>query len=108
MSEVSRLEEFRQLAPIAACEFTQLVVDNPAQFALITAGSVVAMRAAVNIVRPRTPLQGLALMVVLQAGLPVLARTAMDRGWLRFRVRDADGNLVPLVPGKAENAASEA
>lgn len=102
------VERFRLAVPDAVAEVARVVVDNPGQFALVIAGTVVLTRAAANIVRPRTPLQAVALMVVLQAGLPVLAKTAMDRGWLRFRVRDADGKLVPLVPGKAEDAAAQA
>lgn len=92
-------ERFRRTLPAAAAQVTQLVVDNPAQFALVIAGTVVTARAAFNIVRPRTPLEGLALMVVLQVGLPALATAAIDRGWLKFRVRDEDGNLIPLAPG---------
>jgi hypothetical protein len=55
--------------------------------------------AARNIVRPKTAAEALALAVVLQVGLPVLATEAVKRGWLKFRVRDEDGCLVPLELG---------
>jgi hypothetical protein len=98
-----RLEQLRQGLPDAAAAVTQVIVDNPGQFALIAAGALVAMRAAANIIRPRTPLEALALMVVLQVALPPLAMHAVSRGWLKLKVRDADGCLVPLeIPARAE------
>lgn len=91
-----RLDEIRDRLPAAAARFTELIVDNPAQFGLLIAGTIVVTRAAVNIVRPRTPLEAFALMVVLQIGLPLLATKALERGWLQLQVRDEDGQLVPL------------
>lgn len=93
----SRLEKYRREIPQGVKDVTQVVVDNPGQFALLLAGSVVIGRAAANIVRPRTALEALALMVVLQVGIPVLAAKAIGQGWIRLRVRDADGCLVPLA-----------
>lgn len=78
----------------------QVVVDNPGQVAAVAAATIVLTRAAVNAVRPRTAVEGLALMLVLQLAVPKLAQLAVERGYLRFRVRDADGKLVPMVPGK--------
>jgi hypothetical protein len=86
--------------PEAVQRVTQVLVDNPGQFALIAAGTLVAARAAMNIVRPRTPLQALALFVVLEVGLPKAVMLAAEKGWLTFRVRDEDGQLVPLVIGE--------
>lgn len=84
--------------PELARATVQLAVDNPAQVGLVVAGSIVATRAALNIVRPRTPLEALALFVVLQVGVPVLATKAIEHGWLSLRVRDEAGRLVPLRP----------
>jgi hypothetical protein len=97
----SRIEQLRVQVPVLAEKLTQLVVDNPAQFALLFAGGIVLGRVAGRMVRPRTALEGLALMTVLQAGVPLLATQAIERGWIRFKVRDEDGQLVPLIPGKA-------
>jgi hypothetical protein len=97
-----RIEQLREQLPGTVAKVTQVVVDNPGQFALITAGTVVLYRAALNLVRPRTPLEAAALLVVLQIGLPKLAMAAVDRGWLTFRIRDADGRLIPLITGKVE------
>lgn len=99
--ETGPVEMFRQAAPEIVSRMTQLVVDNPGQFALIIAGSMVATRAAMNIVRPRNAAEALALMVVLQVGLPVFGLHAIRKGWLKFKVRDEDGCLVPLEPGDA-------
>jgi hypothetical protein len=87
----SRVEQLRVQVPALAEKITQLVVDNPAQFALLMAGGIVLGRAAVNIVRPRTGLEALALAAVLQAGVPLLASQVLERGWIRLRVRDEDG-----------------
>jgi hypothetical protein len=98
----SPLERFRLALPEAAGKAAQIVADNPGQFALLMAGTVVLTRVAARIVRPRTPLESVALMIVLQVGLPQLAMTAMARGWLKFRLRDDDGNLISFIPGEVE------
>lgn len=92
------IDRAAQQLPGAMATFTQLLVDNPAQFALVASGSFVITRAAVSIVRPRTPAQALALFVFLQLAMPKLAMAAVDKGWITFRVRDAEGCLVPLRP----------
>jgi len=89
-------------APATAAEVTQVIIDNPFPMLAIGAGTVVAVRLAGNLVRPRTALEALALMAILQLTLPKLAHMAIDRGWLTFRVRDLEGRLVPVVHGKAE------
>jgi hypothetical protein len=97
-----RAEAMRKVLPGTVAGMTQVVIDNPGQFALVMAGGMVAARAAFNLVKPKTPLECLALAVVLQVGLPMLAMKSVERGWLKFRTRDADGNLVPLVTGRQD------
>jgi hypothetical protein len=103
---ISRIEQLRQGLPEAVGRMAQVVADNPGQFALILAGTVVASQVAFNLMKPRSVGQALALMIVLNVGLPKLAAAAIERGWITFRVRDADGNLVPLVIGKADAPAA--
>ena len=100
------LEQFRQKIPGTIGQMAQIVVDNPGQFALITAGTMVAAQMAVNLMKPRTPGQALALFIVLQVTLPKLAWAAVEKGWITFRVRDCDGQLVALMTGEAKNAAA--
>lgn len=104
----SRVEEYRVGIPETIKETVQVVVDNPSQFALIGASTVVAGRIMTNLMRPRNPLEALAMMAVLHVGLVSLAAIATERGWLKFRIRDEDGKLVPLIPGKAETDAAPA
>lgn len=91
-----RLEQGRRQVPRVIGDMAQIVVDNPGQFVLVGSGVVVFTKVMANAMRPRTPLQALALFVVCHAGSMVLLRKAMEAGLLRFRVRDEDGNLVPL------------
>lgn len=93
------VDQLRTEAPVLAAEFTQLAVDNPGQFAVLIAGTVVITRAAFNLVRPRTPLQAVALMIVLEVGVPRLAAAALEHGWIRLRVRDDHGRLIDYEPG---------
>lgn len=96
MSITRRLAELREAAPDAAAAVVRAVADNPGQMVLICAASMVAARAAGNLVRPRTGIQALALCVVLSAGMGKLTTVAIDRGWIDFRVRGADGEPVSL------------
>jgi hypothetical protein len=89
-------------APEGAAVITQTIIDNPGPIAVVGAGAIVATRIAVRAMRPRTGLEAIALIVLLQLTLPKLAGLAVERGWLTFRVRDCEGRLVPLVPGKVE------
>lgn len=91
-----RIEEARRVLPEVAGRITQLLVDNPGQFGLLVAGDVVAGRVLLNLVRPRTAAEALAVMAVLVAGLPALNMLAVRKGWIRLRIRDDDGALVPL------------
>lgn len=89
--------ELRQSLPAKVARVTELAVDNPGPLVLLVAGDIVLTRTVMNLVRPRTPLEGLAVMVVLMAGLPALAGHAISRGWIRLRIRDENGNLIPLL-----------
>lgn len=102
LTPAGRLEAARRELPFAVQRFTQFVVDNPGQMALLAAGTVAVMCAARNIARPRTVIEVLALQLVLTAGAPLAVRQAVDRGWLTFRVRDDDGNLVAARPQAGE------
>jgi hypothetical protein len=95
---LERLDDAVQKLPGAIGQITQVVIDNPGQMALIACGTIVATRAAINIVRPRTALEALALMVFLQIAIPRAAIAAIDKGWLTIRIRDDGGRLVPLEP----------
>lgn len=93
----SRIENYRREIPKTVTAMTQVVVDNPGQFALMTAGAFVIGSAARNIVKPKSAVEALALAVVLQVGLPALAVRAAERGWIKLRVRDQHGCLIPLA-----------
>lgn len=97
------LEQFRRRLPDAVGKMAEVVVDNPGQIALIAAGSMVAAKMALNLMKPRTPGEAIALFIVLQVVLPRLAWACVEKGWITFRVRDDDGNLIPLVIGEAKN-----
>jgi hypothetical protein len=102
MSEITpagRVEMARREIPYAVQRLTQFAVDNPAQVALIAAAAIVVTAAARNIVRPKTLIEAVALMAVLDAGGALAAKQVFERGWLNFRVRDADGALVTVRPG---------
>jgi hypothetical protein len=90
-----RLEEFRRQVPGAVAQVAGFVADNPAQVALIVAGTIVLTTAARNIARPKTIVEVLALQTMLTAAAPLAVHTAIERGWLKFRVRDHHGCLVP-------------
>jgi hypothetical protein len=104
----SRIEQLRLAIPEGVKQITQVAIDNPAQFALISAGTMVAARAAFNVVRPRNALEAVALLLVLQVGMTQLGGLAADRGWIKFRIRNEAGELVPLVPAKVEHDAAAA
>jgi hypothetical protein len=99
-TQLSRADHVRENLPEAVKTLTQIVVDNPGQFVLLGSGALVFGRALANLVKPRTPLEALALFVFAEAAGAYLAKQAVDRGILRFKVRDANGCLVPLEWGK--------
>jgi hypothetical protein len=96
-----RLEAARRRLPEIAGEMVQVVVDNPGQFLVMGAGALVLTRMAANLMRPRTLLEAIALMITCQAAGTFLAVKAMENGLLQFRLRDADGKLLPagILPG---------
>jgi hypothetical protein len=90
-----RLYQFRRELPGAVAKITEFVADNPGQVALIVAGTIVLATAARNVARPKTVVEVLALQAVLTAAAPLAVHAAIERGWLKFRVRDHHGCLVP-------------
>lgn len=98
------LDRTVQKLPGTAAALTQVVIDNPGQFALITAGTIVAARAAFNIVQPRGPLEVLALFGLLQFALPQLVMAAAEKGLITFYVRDREGCKIPLTFGEPSDA----
>jgi hypothetical protein len=94
VAPAARLARLRGELPGAAQALTQFVVDNPAQVAVTAAGVVVAQRVAFNLVRPRTPLQGVALVIVMEVLTPWLLRQAIEHEVISFRLRDGDGGFV--------------
>lgn len=96
MTPVTRLEEVRQKLPAAVGLATELICDNPAQFAIIASGSFCVARIFGHLVRPRTPLQALLTATAAWATCRVLLAEASSRGLLVIKVRDLDGNLVPV------------
>lgn len=95
----SRLEMARREIPYTVQRLTQFVVDNPRQFAMLAAGTVVLCAAARNIVKPKNLIEALALQAVFTAAAPLVAKQVVERGWLTFKVRDADGALMTFRPG---------
>lgn len=96
-----RLYQFRRELPGAVARITEFMVDNPGQVALIAAGTVVLAAAARNIARPKTVAELLALQAVLTAAAPAIVHQVVKRGWLAFRIRDADGQLITYrLPGR--------
>lgn len=102
---MSKLGRIREELPGLAHDVTQIVADNPGQFALIIAGTIVASRAAQNIVRPQTFVEAAALMLVLNAGLAAAAAKLIKSGVLQFQVRSEDGTLHRYVLPEAADAA---
>lgn len=89
------VEQMRKRVPEAIRELAQVTVDNPGQIAVVFAGTVVMTRVVANLMRPRGPLEFLALAVTCQAAGTYLAAKAVDAGLLRFRLRGPDGELPP-------------
>jgi hypothetical protein len=87
------VEQVRRRVPETVKTVVQVAVDNPGQVAVIFAGSVVMTRVVANLMRPRGPLEFLALVITCQAAGTYLAARAVDAGLLRFRVRGPDGEL---------------
>jgi hypothetical protein len=73
---------------------TEFVVDNPVQVSVTVAGMVVVSRIGFNLVKPRTAVQGVALLLVLNVLSPWLVKQAIERGVISFRLRDGEGGFV--------------
>lgn len=87
------LRDMTAALPEAARMATEIVVDNPVSCALLASTVILAPRVALRLVRPRTPLEALALAVVLQFGLTYGLGKAVTSGLLPIRVRDHHGCL---------------
>lgn len=99
----SHLDAVLQRAPEVAGRVAQVIVDNPAPLALTAAGAMVATRILANAMKPRGLLEFAALWLTCNALCSWGTTELIERGILKFRVRDADGKLIPLViSGKAE------
>ncbi len=96
MNALDRLGETRENLPEMIGGMARVVIDNPREFAIVGATGYVTTRALMNLVRPRGPAGDLATAVIGYALSTVMLKAARDRGYLVFRVRDLDGNLVSL------------
>lgn len=92
-----RLEAARKRAPEVAGGLVGLVVDNPAQFAMITAGSYVVTRMMARAVRPYGPVGVLMTAAASYGVCWWLLGEAQRRGVLEFRVRAPNGELVTVA-----------
>lgn len=92
-----RLEEARKRAPAVAGALVGLVVDNPAQFAVVVSGSYVVTRMMARAVRPYGT-AGVLMTAAASYGVCWwLLGEARRRGVLEFRVRGPHGELVTLA-----------
>jgi uncharacterized membrane protein HdeD (DUF308 family) len=96
-----QIDTFREKLPETIYGVAQVVADNPGQMALCVAGGIVGARMMANLVQPRNGMQALATLTVCVALGSLLTEQAIKRGILKFRVRDADGKLVPLIVGES-------
>lgn len=77
-----------------------MIVDNPAPMILVVAGSIVTTKILANLMKPRGLAEVLALMLVADVLCAGGAAWLTEKGYLQWKVRDADGCLVPLFdPG---------
>lgn len=81
--------------PELARGVTQLAVDNPTSLALLLSGAYLSGKVAAQIVRPRGPLECLALVLVVNAAVAYGAGRLVRSGVVPIRVR-IDGELVEL------------
>lgn len=91
------LEEARRKIPALAGGVVGVVLDNPAQFAVVLSGAYVISRGLGRLVRPTT-LGGIVMTSVASYAMcQWLLGEAQRRGVLEFRTRDpATGELVTL------------
>lgn len=96
-----------QALPNAARLLTEFAVDNPGQVTMIMASTVVATRLIIRAVRPSTPLEVLATVVVTNVALPYLAAELIRRDVISFRIRDGNGGYVQLRDVLARDAGED-
>ena len=89
-----QLAQLREDLPDGMKYVTQFALDNPVQVAVTVSGMVVVSRIGVNLVKPRTATQAVALLVVLNVLTPWLLSKAVERGVISFRLRDGEGGFV--------------
>jgi hypothetical protein len=92
------VEQVRRRIPETVKDMAQVVVDNPGQVAVVAAGGMVLTRVMANLMRPRGPLEFLAMTLTCQVVGTFLAIKAVDAGLLRFRVRGPDGEFLTRTP----------
>ena len=105
------LARLREDLPDGMKYVTQFVLDNPVGVGVTVAGTLVISRIGFNLVKPRTAVQGVALLVVLQFVAPWLLRQAVERGVISFRLRDGEGGFVSareLISSLREDASAAA
>lgn len=90
--------------PDTAHDFTQFVLDNPGQSLVMVSGSIILTRALANLVRPRNPIEALALLVVIETLAIFGATEIIKHGPIPFYVRDENGKRIKLVAGKVTDA----
>ena len=79
----------RTVLPEVAKRLTEVVVDNPMTMGLVFASSFLLPRVAVRLVRPRTPLEGLALLFLLSAGTGyAVTKLTGPGGLMELKLRD--------------------
>lgn len=99
----TRLDTVRRELPGGMAAATQLVLDNPGSFAVGLSGGIVLGKILLNLVKPRTITEALAVVIMTGWGTGFATRYAMDHGYLTFKYRDADGQLVSLVPDASKS-----
>ena len=90
-----QLAQLREDLPDGMKAMTQFVLDNPVGVGVTVAGTLVLSRIAFNAVKPRTAVQGVALLVVLEFVAPWLLKQAIGHGVISFKLRDGEGGFVP-------------
>lgn len=94
-----RLQAGMDALPQIIGEVTQVVADNPKEFGLIVAGSVVGARIMTNLVRPRTLFQAVCTAAITEVLLIAALGEAKKRGLITLRFRGPDGKLYdPGMP----------
>lgn len=98
----TKLEQLRENLPDVVGLAARLIVDNPQQMLAVACGSYVMTSALVNLVKPRGTAGFVACGIVSYGISTALTGELIRRGVLRFRVRDEEGQLVPLKANSDE------